>query len=117
MRILLPVSLNPLSRRKDKSVKLSLETRELSSNEILMLMAIEGEEMWMSLATSEQELPEAPEEAPELETKTQAQRLRSVLFILFKKATDEGTFVGTFDNYYRDKMEKIIEQLKARIDE
>jgi len=80
-------------------------------------MAIEGEEMWCSLATTEQELPEAPEEAPELETKTQAQRLRGVLFILYKKATENGSFVGTFDNYYRDRMEKILESLKAKIEE
>lgn len=117
MRILLPVQLNPISRRKDKSVKLSLETRELSPTEIMTLMAIEGEEMWMSLATTEQELPEAPEEAPEIETKTSAQRLRSVLFILYKKATENGSFVGTFDNYYRDRMEKIIESLKSKIEE
>lgn len=117
MRILLPVQLNPISRRKDRSVKLSLETRELSPTEIMTLMAIEGEEMWMSLATTEQELPEAPEESPELETKTQAQRLRAVLFILYKKATENGSFVGTFDNYYRDRMEKIIESLKAKIED
>ena len=117
MRILLPVSLNPISRRKDRSVKVSLETRELSPTEIMTLMAIEGEEMWMSLATTEQELPDAPEEAPELETKTLAQRQRAVLFILYKKAHDEGKTIGNFDMYYREKMEKIIEQLKSKIDE
>lgn len=116
MKILLPVQLNPISRRKDKSVKISLETRELGHDEILMLMVLEGQEMWMSLSTNEQELPEAPQENAEIEGKSPATRLRNVLYILYKKAVEDGLFVGIFDSYYKDRMEKIIEQLKLKIE-
>ena len=117
MKILLPVQLNPISRRKDKSVKLSLETRELGSDEILTLMSFEGQEAWLSLAFNQEDLPEAPEENAEIETKSHAQRLRSVLYILYKQAVEKGIFVGLFDTYYKERMEKVIEQLKSKIDD
>lgn len=117
MKILLPIQLNPISRRKDKSVKLSVETRELGTDEILMLMSMEGEEMWMALTTNQQDMPEAPEENAELGTKTDSQRLRSVLYVLYKQATDKGKFLGTFERYYGDNMNKIIEALKQKIDD
>jgi len=117
MQILLPVQLNPISRRKDKSVKLSLETRELGTDEILTLMSFEGQEAWLSLAFNQEQLPEAPTENAEIETKSHAQRLRSVLYILYKQAIDNGKFVGTFDSYYQTKMETVIEQLKSKIEE
>lgn len=114
--MILPVSLNPISRRKDKSVKLSFETREMMPDETMALMAMEGAEMWMSLATSEEELPEAPSDRPEVDSKTPATRMRNVLYILYKKAVDEKTFVGIFDVYYKERMEKLIELLKGKIE-
>ena len=51
----LPVQLNPVSRRKDRSVKLSFETRELKPSEILSLMSFEGAEMWLLLSSVESE--------------------------------------------------------------
>lgn len=115
MKINLPVTLNPISRRKDKSVKLSFETRELQSDEILTLMSLEGSEMWACLATNEDEI-EVPEERAEVEGKTQAQRIRAVLYILYKQDTERGKFVGTFESYYQEKTEKYIEHLKQKID-
>ena len=116
MQMILPAMLNPISRRKDKSVKLSYETRELSPEETIALMAMEGTEMWLCMAASSEELPDAPQEAPDLDTKSPATRLRSVLYILYQKAVDEGKYVGLFQSYYADRMEKIISQLKEKID-
>ena len=56
MKIILPTILNPISRRKDKSVKLSMETRELSPSEILTLMSMEGEERWLMFSSNKEEL-------------------------------------------------------------
>lgn len=117
MKIILPIQLNPISRRKDKSVKISLETRELGTNEIITLMSFEGQEAWMSLAFNTDELPEAPEENAEVETKTDSQRLRSVLYILFNQALKKGKFVGTFNSYYKEQMERFISKCKDLIDE
>lgn len=116
MKILLPVQLSPVSRRKDKSVVLKLETREMNHEEILTLMSMEGSEAWMSLAFNQEQLPEAPEENAEIEGKSPATRLRNVMYILYKQAVEDGKFVGVFQTYYAERMEKVIERLKEKID-
>ena len=114
MKINLPVTLNPISRRKDRSVKLSFETRELQSDEILTLMSLEGSEMWVCLAPNEDEI-EIPAERAEVDEKSPSERLKAVLFVWFKQETDAGRFVGLFETFRREKMEKIIEGVKSKL--
>lgn len=115
-KIVLPASLNPISRRKDKSVKLSLETRELSHDELLILMAMEGAEMWLCLAPNAEDL-EVPEEQAVLDEKSASERLRNVLFVWYKQETDAGKFVGLFETFRKEKMEKIIEGVKTKLND
>ena len=119
MKITLPVSLNPISRRKDKSVKLSVETRELSPQETLTLMSLEGEEGWMILSTNQEDLKEEyiPKVNAELNQKSQAERIRAVLYKLYLQDTKEQKFLGTYETYYKEKTEKFIEFLKGKINE
>jgi len=119
MKILLPIQLNPISRRKDKSVKLSVETRELTPQETLTLMSLEGEEGWMLLSTNKDEIKEedVPEVNAELNQKSQAERIRAVLYKLYLQDTKEQKFLGTFETYYKEKTEKFIEFLKGKINE
>lgn len=115
MKIILPASLNPISRRKDKSVKLSFETREVSPEETLSLMAVEGAEMWLCLSTNPDDI-EVPEGRAELETKTPSQRQKAVLYKLFLQETGKSKYLGTFDNFYSEMMERIIESWKDKLD-
>lgn len=117
-KIILPVQLNPISRRADKSVKLSFITRELTPEEILTAMSLEGSEMWLCLAPEQSEA-NVPENmgAVEIGQKTAGQRMRSVMFILYKQDTENQKYVGTFDNYYNEKMEKLIQLLKDKIED
>lgn len=112
--ITLPVQLNPISRRKDKSVKLSLETRELNHGEILTLMSLEGQEMWMCLAPNAEQL-EIPKERAEVDEKSPSERLRNVLFVYYKQETEAGRYVGLFDTFKREKYEKLIEFIKGKL--
>lgn len=114
MKIILPASLNPISRRKDKSVKLSLETRELSHEELLTLMSLEGAEMWLCLAPNENEI-EIPEENAEVDEKSVSERLRNILFVWFKQDIEAGKFVGLFETFRKNKMESIIEGIKTKL--
>ncbi len=115
MKITLPIQLNPISRRKDKSVKLSMETRELRTDEILTLMSFEGQEAWMLISFNTDDFKEVPEEKAEIEQKSIAERMRAVLYILFKQAVTDGKYIGTFDGYYKEQGEKIISKLKDLI--
>lgn len=115
LKILLPVQLNPISRRKDKSVKLSFETRELQSDETLTLMSLEGAEMWLCLAPNQDDI-EIPEEEAHVEGKTESERLRAVLFVLFKQETGAGRYTGLYDIFRKEYMEKIIQFVKNKLE-
>ena len=114
MKIILPIILNPISRRKDKSVKLNMDTRELSPQEILTLMSIEGNECWLCLSPNENEL-EVPDEPAHVEEKTASERLRNVVFVWFKQETSSGKFIGTFESFKNQAYEKIIEGVKSKL--
>lgn len=114
MKIILPAVLNPISRRKDKSVRLSLETRELSPEETLSLMSVEGAEMWVCLAPNEGEM-EIPEENAQVDEKSPSERLKNVLFIWWKQEVDAGKYVGIYETFRRERMERIIETVKGKL--
>lgn len=111
MKLTLPASLNPISRRKDRSVKLSFETRELTPSETLALMAMEGAEGWLVYAPSEGEIKneDIPNEKPELGQKTPSERLRARIYVHYMQAVEDGLYIGIADNFYKEQMEKIIE--------
>lgn len=119
MKLILPVVLNPISRRKDKSVKLSMDTRECNPEELLSLMALESCEGWITFSPTSQEAEavEMPTESPNLDTKSPSERMRSVLFIWYKQEVAKQKFVGTFDMFYGAKMDKIIESIKSKLDD
>lgn len=114
MKITLPTTLNPISRRKDKSIKLSFETRELSAEETMTLMALEGAEMWICLAPNAEEI-EIPEERAEVDEKSPSERLRNVLFVYYKQETEAGRYIGLFENFKKEKMERLIEFIKGKL--
>ncbi len=113
--ITLPVSLNPISRRKDKSVKLSFETRELMPTEVLTLMSMEGNEGWLLFGPNEINVEEMPDDDAEVEGKKPSQRLRASLYVLYKQLAASGTYLGTFQTFYDEKMEIFIERVKDKI--
>lgn len=48
----------------------------------------------------------------ELNTKTQSQRLRATLYVLWEQEGKQDSF----DDFYRGKMESIIEWIKGKLD-
>ena len=117
MKIILPVQLNPISRRKDRSVKLSFETRELQPSEILSLMTFEGSEMWLLLASQEAEIDdsEVPAHKPELGTKSRSERLRDVIYVWYKQSVEAQNFVGDFETFLNVKLDSIIDGVKTKL--
>ncbi len=115
MKITLPAILNPISRRKDKSVKLSVETRELSPEETMTLMMMEGSEGWICLAPNQGDI-EIPEERAEVDEKSVTERQRAVLFVWWKQLTDKNQYIGTFETFKKEKIEKFIEGVKSKLD-
>jgi len=117
MKLILPAILNPLSRRKDKSVKLSFETRELSAEETIGLLALEGTEGYITFQPNEEEVKMPEANAVVSDLKTPSQRLKNALYRTFIQNTEKGTYVGIFDNYYKERMEKYIQHELSKLDE
>jgi len=115
MKILLPAQINPPRLRKDGSASISLDTRELTAEEIFTIMSLRHTEGWLCFSPNENEI-EIPEDDAEIDGKTESQRLRAVLFVWYKQETESGKFVGTFNGFKSQKMELIISGVKSKLD-
>lgn len=106
-----PVILTSASTRADRSLGLRFSTPELSSTEKAAIMDLQGMELSMFLKPADGLITGLTEVKSELEEKTPSQRLRAVLFLLWKQAGD----AIEFEQYYRQKMNGIIEHLKTKL--
>lgn len=110
--IIIPAGLVGVNDLKDRSSKLTFETRELTNSEFTALRDVRGSEGWLAFSLNEIQDKEIPTDIAETGTKTPSQRLRAVLFVLWKQ---EKSLLD-FDIWYKSKMEGIINQLKNKID-
>jgi len=105
--------LNSASSRKDRSMRLSLETPELTTTERAEIMELQG----INLDTYLKPLDTEPEGIvtidADINVKSQSQRFRSVLFLLWK----QNGANGDFQDFYRNEYEKIISHYKLKIEE
>lgn len=114
-QIILPSTINPPRIRKDGSCSVSVDTRELSAEEIFTIMGLRNSEGWFAFAPNLEDI-EIPEEKAEVDEKSQSERLRAVLYVYYKQETEKGRFVGLFETFKKEKMEKIIEFVKSKLD-
>lgn len=113
--LLLSTYVENISTRKDKSVKITLGTQELSpekAGELFNLMNQLAATYISSKGVSEDEMNQVDEVNPDIACKSQSQRIRNVLFLLWKQSS-EG--FNDFDSFYKNKTEKFIEHLKGKL--
>lgn len=114
-KITLPVLFVKPVFKVDSSVSLVFETRELQGVDIAVLADYRMKEGWLLFAANEKDLQEAevPNEKadPMIGQKTQAQRLRGVVYRLWEQTGKKGDS----ETYYRSVMESLIEQLKEKL--
>lgn len=111
--IQLPVLITGLSTKVDGSIKIVLETRELKPNVAAEVFALRGMEAWALLAPDMIKDATLPDEKPDpaIGTKTPSRRLRACLYKLWEQNRNSEDF----ENFYRTKMEQIIDQVKERL--
>lgn len=112
----LPALISGLATLKDGSIKIVLETRELSGEHSAALFDMRNAEAWVIIAPSEinEEDVVLPTERadPSIGKKTPSQRLRAVLYRLWEQ-NPKGV---DFESFYRTTLEKVIDQFKERLD-
>jgi hypothetical protein len=108
-----PAQLMGIRALSDGGVSLSFHTSELSPEEKVVLMNLHMQAGWMMFKPDIQ-IPdeEVPVKESGFETKTPGQRLRAVLFLIWKQEGEKGTF----NEFYATTMEKFITHYKSRLE-
>lgn len=112
--ISVPASLEGISPRKDGSMGFRFVTmREIvDPEEMATIMGYYNKEGYMLFAPQELQEADIPRDVlPTDEKKTPAQRLHGVLWHLWKQQGEQGSS----EEFYRKSMEKIIDQVKAKL--
>lgn len=117
-KILCPAILDGYTRRKDRSVTLRFITQEKTSSEIMGIDATLDQFGILYFRGEEKMNADEIEELDSIdldvydEPKSQSQRLRNVLYILWKQDGEKGDF----KKYYKQKTEEIIQHFKNKLD-
>lgn len=112
---LLSTYVENISTRKDKSVKITLGTQELSpekAGELFQLMNQLAVTYICPTGVSDEEINQVDAVNPDIQGKSQSHRMRNVLFLLWKQSNDG---FSKFDDFYKNRTEKIIDQLKSKL--
>ena len=111
----LPAIFAGIQSKVDRSYKLTFATRELSGDDAAVLLRMNQTECWLLVAPDDSlDAVDVPNAKPDAGAggKTPSQRLRAVLFVLW---TQLGR-PGDFEDFYRSKLDRIIDQYKAKLD-
>lgn len=115
--IIIPAQLESVGTRKDKTLKLTFGTNELSPAQASELFTIANQFGYLAFKDENfkrEELNAVESLKSELEDtlKKPSQRLRGVLFRLFEQDNDG---FKTFSKYYDSKMEQLINHYKSKL--
>jgi hypothetical protein len=108
--------INSIRSKKDKSLGFSAETPELTPEEAIEFMQLQGTNLIALLEPTDFKVDEIKIKA-DLDLKTPSERLRSVIYVYFKKLQEQGKSIGDFRDFYDLKMEKLINIIKTSIEE
>jgi hypothetical protein len=113
--ILIGCIVDKITTLKDKSVKIVLDTQELSPGNAGSLFTLMNSVATVYISPSEindKEIKQVDAIEPEMPGKSPSHRMRNVLFLLWKH--DHEGF-NEFDYYYKSRMEKFIDELKNNL--
>lgn len=100
---------------KDGSATLSFTTgSEIPDDEVIYLLnAGRKDELgWLLWSPNEIQTDDLPIEQAEDSQKTPSKRLRATIFIWWKQLGEQGDF----EVFYREKVEKLIDVVKSKLD-
>ncbi len=110
-QIQLPAIITGLRAKVDGSLGLSLITPELSKESKLAFFELQNKNIDITVVPVDYDNPPLLTVDKELHVKTPSQRLRNVLYIVWKQGNDRP-----FEEFYNIRMEETIERLKGEID-
>lgn len=107
-----PAQLMSVRSMVDGGLGLSLHTNELTPDEKAEIMGYHMQAGWLLFSPNEITDSDIPKGMAEKDAKTPSQRLRAVIFILWKQSGD----VDDFERFYEITMETFINSVKSKLD-
>jgi hypothetical protein len=114
--IVLPAQIESIASRKDKTIRLTLGTQELSPNTSAQLFSMNQDFCYIAIKTEsfvQNELDTLNDLKADINAKTPSQRLRNILYRNFEQ-NNEG--YKDFNTFYISMIEKICEHYKNKLD-
>ena len=111
----IPADVSKITTTAINTIKLTFETQEMSAESAALIWKLREKHGWLFFAETPIDVDDLkiPDSSPEFkEDKTPSQRLRSVLFVYWKQLKSEQDF----DLFYKSHIEKLIEQIKERLE-
>lgn len=108
-------TIDKVSTMGDRSLRLQITTDvELPPEEETLIMQLRQRRGWFVFAEAEEDLkvPDIKLDTEAGETKSPSQRLRNSLFVYWNENTAKKQ---TFDDYYKQQMEKFINIVKDKL--
>lgn len=115
--IILPAEIEGISTRKDRTLKIVIGTNEASPSMSGDLFSLQNKVVYLAIKTaefqkSEVEMLSKANEEIDVQGKTSSERLRNVLYVLWTQS-NEG--YKDFTDFYRFKMNSIIDHYKSKL--
>ena len=108
-----PAILTSISLTHDKSLRLGFITQELGLVEKAEAMSMHDQFGHLLFSPNPISESDIPKEQASDKNKTPSKRLRATLFVLFQQTAGPE---ADFEAFYRDRMEKLIDMVKAKLD-
>lgn len=114
--ICLPATIENISTRVDKTLKIIISTQETTSEQSSKLFSLHQKFGWFLFDENDIKEKDVPlEPAPEFKTdKSPSQRLRAVLYVYWEENTKKNE---NFDDFYKKWIEKKIGEIKEYLPE
>jgi len=110
-----PAQLNKIETRTDGSIKVVLETQELNGDDMAALFGYRNLLGYITFTPNKVDHVEVPENATAQDMgKSPSQRMRDTLYVLWQQSGKEK--FDTFEQFYTVNMERIINQIKDRLE-
>ncbi len=113
--IKLPAYLTGFSTKVDRTGSIRIATNELSDEDFLLLKKNQGAFGWFAFQPNEDQDVDFGDESAEDFNKSPSQRLRNVLYILWKQKVADDGLEEPFKIFYDKSMERLIELIKLKL--
>lgn len=117
-KLLFPAIIESVSSRKDKTLAIKVGSNEMSPDKAALIMSMNQEAVFVYIKANdiqddETKMVDGLEADLYDSQKSQSKRIRSVLYLLWKK---ENEGFEEFKSYYKNKTEKYIDFIKSKLD-